>query len=242
MTNRGRVEDPFFRDDEETGFPALKPRDAASLILVRREKRTIRVLMGERHRGHVFLPGRFVFPGGRLDVGDLRLALPTDLTPHVRAKVAAGTSEARARGLGLAAIRETFEETGVLVGTPAGLAPRTRSEPWRRFFVHGVMPALEALEFIGRAITPPGRPRRYDARFFMADAEHIAHTPGAREGSGELLKPAWLTLDEARRAPIIPITRFILDEIEARLADGPGVERPVPFILPRRGKAIIRPL
>ena len=96
--------------------------------------------------------------------------------------------------------------------------------------------------FVARAITPPGSPRRFDARFFMAGAEQIAHVLGTREASGELLKTGWLTLAEARAADIIPITRCILDEIEARLADGGALDRPAPFYLLRRGKAEIRAL
>jgi 8-oxo-dGTP pyrophosphatase MutT (NUDIX family) len=240
LRNKGAVEDPFLCVDEETGWPNVRPKHAACLILVRRKGRAVRVLMGERHSRHVFLPGRFVFPGGRLDPGDLRLAMPTDLRPEVRAKVAAGSGAARARGLALAAIRETFEETGLLVGERSATTPRSRSEPWRRFFSHGVVPRLEALDFIARAITPPGRPRRYDARFFLADAGHIAHTLDAGAVSGELLNPAWLTLAEAREADVLPITRCVLREVEARLAG--ERDRPVPFYIPRRGRAVIVPL
>jgi hypothetical protein len=92
-------ENPFHFGDAGPRWPTLKPKDAASLILVQRGKRAIRVLMGERHRKHIFLPGRFVFAGGQLDVGDLRVVIPTDLRPDVRKKVAAGSSPARARGL-----------------------------------------------------------------------------------------------------------------------------------------------
>jgi hypothetical protein len=88
-------------------------------------------------------------------------------------------------------------------------------------------------------LTPPGRPRRFDARFFLADAEDIAQTLDPKEASGELLKPIWLTFTEARMAEILPITSCILDEVEARLADGPDPGRPVPFFIPRRGRAVI---
>ena len=88
-------ENPFLFADEGPRWPNLKPKDAASLILIRRSKRTIRVLMGERHQKHTFLPGRFVFPGGGLDVGDLRVVIPTDLRPEIRSKVAAGSSRER---------------------------------------------------------------------------------------------------------------------------------------------------
>jgi 8-oxo-dGTP pyrophosphatase MutT (NUDIX family) len=203
------------------------------------EGRRVRVLMGERSARHAFLPGRFVFPGGRLDVADQCISIDTDLRPDVRAKVAAGTTTSRARGLALAAVRETFEETGILVGTKQKEAARTRSAPWRRFFSHGVSPRLEALDFVARAITPPGRPRRFDARFFMADADEISAELDLSTASGELLKPAWLTLNEARGADALPISRCALDKAEARLNGSRNASGPVPFFIPRRGKAAI---
>ena len=234
--------DSFRLADDGPRHPYVRPKDAASLVLVRRDKDAVRVLMGERAKAHVFLPGRFVFPGGRLDASDPRLAAPTDLRPEVRAKVAAGSTPARARALALAAIRETFEETGLLVGKRSSAPLKTRSGVWRRFFDQGVVPQLEALEFIARAITPPGRPRRFDARFFMANSEHIAAALAPEAASGELLKPVWLTLSEARAADILPITQCVLNEVEARLTPGVGSSRPAPFYIPRRGKALVKHL
>lgn len=234
--------DPFRLLPDEPRHPYVRPKDAASLVLVRRDKDAVRVLMGERAKAHVFLPGRFVFPGGRVDLSDFRIALDTDLKPEVRAKVAAGTTPSRARALALAAVRETFEETGLLVGKRTSVAPETRSPSWRRFFAQGVQPDLPALDFIARAITPPGRPRRFDARFFMADSEHIAGTLDPGAASGELLKPVWLTLAEARSADILPITQCVLTEVEARLSPGAETTRPAPFYIPQRGKALVKHL
>ena len=233
------MQNPFVFDPSDANGPVLRPKDAAALILVRRNGDAMRVLMGERSAHHAFLPGRFVFPGGRLDIADQRLSIDTDLRPEVKAKVAVGATSSRARGLALAAIRETFEETGILVGRKTDEAIRTRSAPWRRFFSHGVTPRLEALDFVARAITPPGRPRRFDARFFMADAKEIAAELDVSSASGELLKPVWLTLAQARQADVLPITRCILDEVEGRLRGSRDASGPVPFFIPRRGKAVI---
>jgi 8-oxo-dGTP pyrophosphatase MutT (NUDIX family) len=236
------MENPFLFEDGAQRYPAVRPKDAASLAIVRRNRGIIRVLMGERDPRHTFLPGHFVFPGGKLEAADQRLAIATDLRPEVRTKAASGTTPERARGLALAAVRETFEETGHLLGKSAATIPRTRSSAWGRFFDQGITPQLESLDFIARAITPPGRPRRFDARFFMADEEQIAHTLDLSEAGGELLKAVWLTFAEARAANIIPITRCIIDEIEARVADGADAGRPVPFYIPHRGKALVRRL
>ena len=233
------MQDPFLFDPDDAKGPVLRPKDAAALVLVRRIGDTARVLMGERSARHAFLPGRFVFPGGRLDIADQRLTIDTDLRPEVLAKAAAGITTARARGLAFAAVRETFEETGILIGRTQHATARTRSATWRRFFSYGVTPHLEALDFIARAITPPGRPRRFDARFFMADAAEIATELDLSNASGELLKPVWLTLAEARAADVLPITRCVLDEVEGRLSGVRDPSGPVPFFIPRRGKAVI---
>lgn len=159
------------------------------------------------------------------------------LRPHVEARLTKDISAARARGLALAAIRETFEEAGVLVGERTETLPRTRALAWRKFFDHGIAPRLDQLEFIARAVTPPNRTRRFDARFFMADASAIAHQLDAAEND-ELLTPCWLTLAEARALDLPRITRTVLDEAESRLSDGPDGTRPVPFFRFRRGKDI----
>jgi 8-oxo-dGTP pyrophosphatase MutT (NUDIX family) len=222
--------------DEKIVPNTLRPKDAATLVLVRREVRgDPRILMGKRHAQMVFQPNKYVFPGGRLDPGDQRLAVPSALKPHVLEKASAGITPARARGLALAAIRETFEETGILLGERCSSLPRTRTEAWRRFFAHGVLPRLDVLDIVARAITPPNRTRRFDARFFMADATAIAHTLEAIDNE-ELLEPCWLTLEEARSLDLPSITRRVLEEVEARLSDGPDTSRPVPFFRFIRGQ------
>lgn len=220
-------------DDEKIVPGVLRPKDAATLVLVKRGGEP-RVLMGCRNSGMAFMANKYVFPGGRMDPGDQRIAVAHDLRPEVMARAAAGITTSRARGLALAAIRETFEETGILIGE-AGAAPRTRSPAWVKFFAQGVVPRLDGLDMIARAITPPNRTRRFDARFFLADASAIAHTMDAAHHQ-ELLTPSWLTLAEARALDLPNITRRVLDEVEMRLADPPGTSRPAPFFRFLRGK------
>jgi len=228
---------PFDSDNEAIVEQVLKPRDAATLILVRKDKDTPRVLMGKRHGGMAFMANKFVFPGGRLDPADARIAAGGDLRAEVSAKAAFGITPKKARGLALAAIRETFEETGILVGERSEKTPRTRAPAWAKYFAHGIVPRLDRLDFIARAVTPPNRTRRFDARFFMADAGTIAHQLDAAANE-ELLTPCWVTLAEARALDLPSITRVVLDEVEARL-NAPGKARPVPFFRFRRGKASI---
>ena len=224
----------FDADEKIVAGPALRPKDAATLIIIRRDKDGLRVLMGQRHAKMAFQPNKFVFPGGRIDPCDQRITVGGALRPDVAAKVEVGITPERARGLALAAVRETFEETGVILGEKSPQVPRTRASAWQRYFAHGVVPKLDQFAFIARAITPPGRTRRFDARFFMVDASAIAHEATATHQE-ELLKPAWLTLGEARALDLMSITRRVLDEAEAWAVDGGG--RPVPFFRFTRGKA-----
>jgi len=157
----------------------------------------------------------------------------------VMARLCSAATERRAQALALAAVRETFEEVGLLVGAPAeGAVPRSISEDWKQFFATGMAPALDKLTYVYRAITPPGRPRRFNARFFVIDAEHVQGDMS--EGSGELLKLHWFSLDEARALKIRPITKRVLDEIDARIESGDlhDPSRPVPAFRQLHGKRV----
>ena len=201
---------------------ALRPRDAATLILLDRKGDDIRVLMGRRHAGHAFMPGKFVFPGGRTDPADSRIPVAAGLLAEEQANLTTGlgrTSVARARAIALSAIRETYEEAGLLIGRKGTFATTRRD--WQGFAEHGVMPSLEPLRFIARAITPPNRVRRFDTRFFSAWRGDVAvELPGGGP-TNELEELVWLPLAKAREADIPDITRMILEELERRLADDP---------------------
>lgn len=218
-------------------------RDAASLILLDRDRRA--VLMGRRSMRHVFMPGVFVFPGGRVDRGDARVDVAAPLEPRTEAKLLAGTRRgaARARALGVAAVREAWEETGVVVGRPGSRPPR--AAPFRAFAAAGVEIDLSPLRFLMRAVTPPGRTRRFDARFFVVGAEHVVLTdPSHLGGDAELEDVAWLPLAETDGAPLASITRAVLAELVRRLAVDPGLspDAPVPYLRSRRGAAVAEAL
>jgi 8-oxo-dGTP pyrophosphatase MutT (NUDIX family) len=219
-------------------------RDAATLILIDRDGGGFRVLMGRRHAGHKFMPGKFVFPGGAVDPEDSQMAIAGPLDARVAEKLLVQTrrrSQDYARALGLAAIRETFEETGLAVGlTDCGAPPEPPEGAWTRFAATGVFPTLEGLDLIARAITPPGRPRRFDARFFVADANWIAHRgEGVIHAEAELTELVWVPLDEALRLEIPNITRMVLGDLAA-LGPGPWDRaRPRPFYRMVRGKPMV---
>lgn len=206
-----------------------RPKDAATLILTRGALGSTEVLMGRRAPGHVFMASKWVFPGGRIERADYTAASATDLPPQDAVRLAREGNARRARALALTAVRETFEETGLMLAEPAPVA--SVAGPWREFRAVGALPDLAALSYVARAITPPGRTRRFDARFFMADAKALLH-PEPTAGSGELDEIAWMALAEAQTLDLPAITRFVLNEVAERLVQP---QRPLPFVRMVRG-------
>lgn len=212
------------------GQPAVRPRHAATLVLVRQDGAKPRVLMGRRHGGHDFMPDKWVFPGGRIDPSDYRTPSASVLRPEVAERLGRTASVGRARALAMAAVRETFEEAGLLLAKPADVGPRTG--PWADFLARGAAADLDALEFIARAITPPRSPKRFDARFFLADAARLMSLERGAD-CGELDEIAWLDLDEALALPLPSVTRFVLRELPLRLAEP---NRPAPSLTFMHGR------
>jgi len=218
---------------------ALRPRDAATLIIVDNSSGEPRVLLGRRRLDMVFMPGRYVFPGGRVDPADKQIVVEEDLRPRDLEKLMVamkGTpSVARARALALAAVRETFEEAGLLIGTPHGERVPPKSPTWHGFFATGYRPALDRLTFFARAVTPPGRPRRFDSRFFCVEAEAIVHR--AKIEDGELSDLEWHSIAQARSLELPNITRVVLEDLSERIAAGAlhTGDFPVPFYHRRNG-------
>jgi 8-oxo-dGTP pyrophosphatase MutT (NUDIX family) len=221
--------------------PYVRPKDAGTLILVDRTGRKPMVLLGKRHAGHAFMPGKFVFPGGRVDRADARMPVACPLARELETLLmnrVQRPSPAKARALALAAIRETFEETGIILGAPAREPARAAPQgPWGGFVRANVLPDLSALQLIGRAITPPGRPRRFDARFFTIDASRIAdRLEGVTGPDAELIELVWMPLQEAAQLDLPAVTRVMLEELDLRIAAGFRQDLPVPFYRMPRGR------
>ena len=199
--------------------PSPRPKDAATLILLRPAGTSAEVLMGKRSGRHSFMPDKYVFPGGRVDPHDGRVPAATE--PHQKSaeKLAIGTRR-KPRAFALTAIRETFEETGLIVGKPDQTAPALKvHKDWQTFFAQNAMPSLAGLRFIGRAITPPYRPKRFDARFFMADARDALIDDRPPVDGAELSDLQWVTLGDAMALDLPNVTRFMLEEIKERVAN-----------------------
>lgn len=208
--------EPFSPPPRTPGARAVKPRDAATLIVVRTDHKAPRLLMGRRHRGHDFMPGMWVFPGGRIDRSDYSAPHVGHLPIETLRRLTHGASESKARALAMCAVRETFEETGLLLAKPTPSRPG--AGPWREFLAQGAVPDLSTVELIARAITPPALPKRFDARFFLARADGLISLERQAD-CGELDEIAWVDLDEAMHLELPSITRFVIKEVAQRLAD-----------------------
>jgi 8-oxo-dGTP pyrophosphatase MutT (NUDIX family) len=191
--------------------------------------------MGRRSTRHAFMPGKFVFPGGRTDPADSRIPVAGDLPLEDACRLGAARTPARARAIALSAVRETYEEAGLLIGADTGTRPS--GEAWADFARRGIAPSLAPLRYVARAITPPGRVRRYDTHFFAAWRTAVAAELD-RGPADELEELCWLTFAEARAVDLPAITRTVLAELEGRLATDPALRPggPVPFYRMVRGK------
>lgn len=193
-------------------------RNAATVIVLRDRTTKPRILMGQRGAKAVFMPNKFVFPGGAVDAGDADVTLGTALPDLCHARLKEDSADI-SNTLAVAAIRELFEETGQILGhkeTWKGDVP----VDWKDFAASGHTPSAAGLQFVFRALTPPGRPRRFDARFFLVDATELTTDPDDfSAASDELSHLQWVELDKARAFDMPFITEVVLSEIQARAAD-----------------------
>lgn len=233
----------------------IRPRDAASLIIIDRQASEPRILMGRRNGAMHFMPDKFVFPGGGTDAQDGKIPAANQLRPQDEAKLLAGmgrrANTARARALAMTAIRETYEETGLLLGTPH---KASEDHPWAGFARNRHIPDLSRLRYVARAVTPPGHVRRYDARFFASFLDEISpsHSDASKnhpalqgvESSAydepELSDLKFLNFSEALNLNIAEITRIILLDIQKLLHEDKNLSSiyPVPLYVQRYGRHV----
>lgn len=185
-------------------------RDAATLILLRGTEAGRQVLLGRRAAGHRFMPHLLVFPGGAVDGEDFTAPLAAPLRPEVNARLQRSSDAALARALAHAAARELEEETGLSLGAP---------------------PRLDVLDYLCRAETPPGLPIRFNARFFMADADHAG---GILRDSRELEDLTWHDLGAPWPDDLSTPTRAVLALLRTRAGRPPAPHEAVPVLRLRR--------
>ncbi|MDF1729938.1 MAG: NUDIX hydrolase [Minwuia sp.] len=211
--------------DPAKGTPRpVRPRDAASLVILRGEGDDTEVLLGRRAGRHRFMPHMYVFPGGRLDRVDMTAPTLDRLDERPLRRLAAQFGGETAHGLAVAAVRETWEETGLRFGEMQG----------DRF-----VPRLSGIDYLARAITPPPSPIRFHARFFITHADRADGGGDAPlTGSGELLDLDWRPLGEAVKMPIADVTEFVLEEVIRRVR-GTAIEA-IPLFSYQNNAPIIR--
>lgn len=203
-------------------------RDAATVIVLRGGARDPHVLMGQRGATAAFMPNKFVFPGGAVDTGDAAVPLATGLPALCAARLDDDARPGMGPAMAATAIRELWEEAGLIIGRP-GAWPGDVPPDWASFAARGFLPDASGLQFVFRAITPPGRPRRFDARFFLVDAAHLAgDLDDFSAACEELSHLQWVPLAKARSFDLPFITEVVLAEIEAR-AGVPTPPASVPF-------------
>jgi len=197
---------------------AARPRLASTIVLTQGPRDNPRILMGQRSSRHDFMPSVYVFPGGRVDRGDSYAPYHGDLSPRTEHILESAYNPRRARALVLAAIRETFEETSLLLGEHSEFERKSPTHPtWQIFHDKGFMPHLSDIEVFGRAITPPHRHKRYDTWFFLKHLDDKA-VPKIAD-SAELLNVGWFTFDQISALKLQRATTMMLDVLRNYLKD-----------------------
>jgi 8-oxo-dGTP pyrophosphatase MutT (NUDIX family) len=187
------------------------------------------VLLGRRSAKARFMPGYYVFPGGRLDPADRQRSGFDEMLGRPLPGVH-GQDRHQLLALARAALRETYEETGLLVGWPGRPRTRpTRQDVWQAFAAAGMTPGFSGLRLIVRAVTPARSPVRFNTRFFLAAGEHAA---GLLRSNGELEEIAWRACSEALRLPLADVTELVLRQALAH--------RSRPSVRPRRAPLYFR--
>jgi 8-oxo-dGTP pyrophosphatase MutT (NUDIX family) len=212
-----RLPPGFLQSLEHTPTQIAAPRPAATIVLLRRGSEGLEVLLLERIKSSGFVPGAWVFPGGRVDGHDAGADLVARLdgiTPEAAARRLALDPGADPPALAyyIAAIREAFEETGILVacdsrGATARAAaadPDTQRLRLTLLNDEDAFPAVldglglrmdaASLEYVAHWITPEVEPRRFDTRFFAAAVPDGAE---AVLNEREVTRALWLTPEAA---------------------------------------------
>jgi 8-oxo-dGTP pyrophosphatase MutT (NUDIX family) len=213
----------------------VRPVDAASILLLDRSGETVRVLVGRRSSKHVFMPDLYVFPGGRRDANDRLVPVSGPLNPLACERLAMRTgtrcSDSRLRALGVAALRELYEEAGIPVGTPLA-QPASAGLPF--------LPDLSSLRFLARAITPAGMVRRFDTRFFTLFTDEAGIDPAHATASHELEDLRWVNIFDFSGIEMPAITVLILEELQKSLQEDNSLPfgRAVPLYYTQRGRLL----
>ncbi|MDC3003210.1 NUDIX hydrolase [Paracoccaceae bacterium] len=204
-----------------------KIRSAATVIVVRSKHKNPSVLMGQRGVNAAFMPSKFVFPGGAVDDQDLSIDIKKSINEVCKKRLLKENENGSWSGLVAAAIRELFEETGQIIGVEEEWSEVPSN--WEEFAKTGYVPDASNMSFVFRAITPPGRPRRFDARFFLIQAEELrTNLDDFSMASDELSHLQWIPLKDTKNFDLPFITQVVLAEVTGNLMKS-GPPARVPF-------------
>ena len=204
-----------------------KIRSAATVIVVRNKHKNPSVLMGQRGVNAAFMPSKFVFPGGAVDDQDLSIDIKKSINEVCKKRLLKENENGSWSGLVAAAIRELFEETGQIIGVEEEWSEVPSN--WEEFAKTGYVPDASNMSFVFRAITPPGRPRRFDARFFLIQAEELrTNLDDFSMASDELSHLQWIPLKDTKNFDLPFITQVVLAEVTGNLMKS-GPPARVPF-------------
>ncbi len=199
------------------GRKAPRPKLASTIVLLRKTGGQAQIFMGKRSKRHDFMPDVYVFPGGRVDRADSYAPAfdePDNRSIQILQNV---MPKVRARACIMAAIRETFEETSIILGIKTNNIPRSPKDPsWQKFLGMAYLPKIGDIELFGRAITPPFRDKRFDTWFFLKrmNAEEACCDFGT---SAELVETGWFSFDEITQLPTHRATDMMIEQLKIYL-------------------------
>ena len=202
-------------------------KNAATIVLLREEADESFVLMGERRSSASFMPGKYVFPGGGWERFDRDIPFAKPMSHQQKRLLKLQTDFIDSPSLGITAIRELWEETGLRLSSNGVFMDYP--ECWKEFFLDSQGPNLSNLKFFFRAVTPPGRSRRFDARFFFCNAKYIFDDlDNFAKASGELINLKWVTMSQAKSLEVPKITQIVIEHLNT-VTRFSSVRDPIPF-------------
>jgi 8-oxo-dGTP pyrophosphatase MutT (NUDIX family) len=230
------------------GVEVAEPRHAATVVLLRDGDAGIEAYLLRRLGSMAFAGGMYVFPGGSVDPRDLDADIAWEGPAPSEWTGALSAGEPLARGLVAAAVRETFEESGVLLATPSPADPETeraalldRSASMAEVLArNGLVLRADLLRPWAHWVTPELEPKRFDTRFFVAalpDGQEPVHFQGESDAS-EWVRPRDAVERHASgELGMLPPTVFTLAELSAYDTVGDvlaaATKRDVKRVLPR---------
>lgn len=206
-------------------------RDAASVVLLRNRHSTPKILVGQRGKDAVFMPNKFVFPGGAVDQEDQNVRILHRPSPSCLEKLSKQVDKKITNMLLACAVREVWEETGLKLAHISNHSCVEIPKNWITFCKGGHHPSAKGMVFFYRAVTPPGRTKRFDARFFLADLDKVDLVGNPDDfslASTELRHLQWIPLADASKLDLPSITQLVLATLSDVLKSNDSPSK-VPF-------------